>query len=256
MAWNFGKKKKSTSAPTYSTYGSNKKKKTFGQRMTSLKGTAKKAFLLAVAGTALVGGPGYYYYGTTHEQEVKVISVDNNWVRWDSDKQEPVYDYKITTDHGVLENKDTYMHVKFDSKELQDQFKEGKIYRVKTYGERFNLPFGMHDFYPNVLSAHEVTPAEQKARAEAAAKAQQKEAQAQGVQQQGAVVTPQANATAPVVVQQQPVLSGSMITYEVVADGERVQMTVPVEAAGKITINKVSPLVPQVVQQQPKPPGS
>jgi len=256
MAWSFRKKKKEDTGPTYATYRKQKKGPGF---FSSLKGKAKKAFIIAVAGTAVIGGPGYYYYGTTHEEQVKVTSVDSNWVSWDSSKQEPVYDYKITTDHSVLENKNTYMHMKFDSKQLQHQFEEGKIYRVKTYGERFDLPFGIHDFYPNVISAHEVTPAEQKARtaAEQAAQAKQQKAQVAAVAPQQQQVVPQAVQPA----QQQPVLSGSMITYEVVADGERVQMTVPVEAAGKITINKVSPLVPPTVYQQPqvqqpKPPGS
>jgi hypothetical protein len=251
MAWSFGKKKKDE--PTTFTYGSTRKKKgsSFGEKVGKLKGGLKKAFLIAVVGTAAVGAPGYYNYGTVHEQEVTINSVDNNWVRWDSSKQEPVYDYKITTDKGVMENQDAYLHLKFDSKELQQQFKEGKVYRVKTYGVRFNLPFGLHDFYPNVVSAHEVTPAEMAARKKAEVEAQSKEklAQAGAVQQQQQVAPQQQTGIAPV--QQQPVLSGNVITYEVVADGERVQMTVPVEAAGKITINKVSPLVPSA----PRPGG-
>lgn len=241
MAWSFGNKNKSSY--------SSRNKKTFGQRMNSLKGSLKKAFIIAVAGTATIGGPGYYYYGTTKTQEVKVTSVDSNYVGWNDKTQQAIYDYKVTTDHGVYENKNTYMHMKFDSDELQNQIQAGKIYQVKSYGERFNMPFGIHNFFPNIVSAREITPAEIKARDQAKANELRQQQQAQHV----AGTTPPTVPQQPTQQNAQPAgLSGQMITYEVIADGERVQMTVPVEAAGKVVINTVKPLVPPVA---PKPPG-
>jgi len=220
------------------------KKKSFGQKVT---GGLKRAFMIAVLGGAAVGGPAYYNYGTVHEAEFKIKDVRNDYVKWDEKRGEAIYEHKIVTDKGmVLENENSKLHFKFNSSDIQDNMEAGKIYRVKYYGARIDVPF-IHTF-PNILSATEVTPEEIAARNKAAADAkaaQAKAAQAagqpqagqpQGQQQQGQQPKPQVASAAP--------LSGTMITFDTVVGGERVNITAPVEAANQITINKVTPLVP------------
>lgn len=258
------------------------RKKTFKEKTAEFKGKLRRAFMLtALAGTA-IGGPLYYHYGTITEQEVKIKEVKEEWVRYEEGKGS-IYEYKLVTDKGqILNNKNTLLHLKFNSKDLHDQLSDGrgyqyapygetaeekkareaaspvnKVYKIKSYGARIDIPF-IHTF-PNVLSVREVTPEEMKARAEQRAAAEKARLQALGQnpngQQQpangnGTVVQPPQGGGA-----QQAVpgaLSGTMITFETVSGGQKIQMTVPIEAADKITINKVTPLVPPPA---PKGPG-
>ena len=217
------------------------KKETFGQK---LKGGLRRAFTIAAFGGVVIGAPAYYNYGTVHEQEVKIKDVKNDYIRWDDKRNESIYEYKIVTDKGlVLENENTKLHLKFNSADIQDNVEAGKIYRVKYYGARIDVPF-IHTF-PNILSATEVTPEEIAERTKAAAAAKAAAAKAAGQQQQQQAAQPPAQAngtttpTAP-----SGALSGTMITFETVAGGERIEISAPIEAASKITINKVTPLVP------------
>jgi hypothetical protein len=256
------------------------RKKTFKEKMANLRGTLKRAFILTTLAGVTIGGPAYYHYGTVKEVEVKVKDVKSEWQYYDSKKGESVYEYKIVTDRGqVLANKNTKLHFKFNSKDIQEQLNEGrssysyyspwgsddstksekpkgpeakdKIWHIKYYGARIDIPF-IHTA-PNILSVREVTQDELKARAEADAARRQ----ANGQQQPG-----QPNNVQQPNGQQQPVqqvqpsgqLSGTMITFETVVDGQKIQMTVPIEAANKITVNKVTPLVP-VAPVVPKGPG-
>ncbi len=256
-----------------SSYG---RKKTFKEKAGDFGSKLKRAFIMATIGGAAIGGPAYYHYGTIHETEVKIKEVKSEYLRYDEDKG-AIYEYKIITDKGtVLANENTLLHLKFNSKDMQDMLSEGrdtyapydespadkkareaaspanKTYKIRYYGSRIDVPF-IHTF-PNLLSVREVPQEELQARAKAAADArraaQQGQQTAQPVQQ-------------PVAGQQQPVqgggqqaavgaLSGTMITFETVVDGQKISMTVPIEAANKITVNKVQPLVPGVT---PKAPG-
>ena len=148
----------------------------------------------------------------------------------------------------VLRNENSKLHLKFNSADMQDNFEAGKTYRIKYYGARIDIPF-LHTF-PNVLTATEVTPEEiaERAKAAAAAKAAQAKAAGQQQQQNG---QQQATAPQPGVVTPAPqaALSGTMITFETVSGGQKIEITAPIEAASKITINKVTPLVPTA----PKP---
>ncbi|MDE1152480.1 MAG: hypothetical protein PW788_08080 [Micavibrio sp.] len=216
------------------------KKKGFGEK---LKGGLRRVFMIAAIGGAAVGAPAYYNYGTIHEQEVKLKDVKNDYDHWDSGKQEAVYNRKVITDKGlVLENENTKLHLKFNSPDIQDNLEAGKTYKIRYYGGRIDVPF-IHTF-PNLLSAVEVTPEElaERAKAQAAQKAaeqkaagQQQPQQAQQQNQQQGNGQQQASAA----------LSGTMITFETVAGGQKIEITAPIEAASKITINKVTPLVPQ-----------
>jgi hypothetical protein len=258
-----------------SSYG---RKKTFKEKAGDFGSKLKRAFIMATIGGAAIGGPAYYHYGTIHEQEVKIKEVKSEYVRYDEDKG-AIYNYKIITDKGtVLANENTLLHLKFNSKDIQDMLAEGrdtyvpydespadkkareaaspanKTYKIRYYGSRIDVPF-IHTF-PNLLSVREVPREELEARAKAQADARRAQQQAQNGQngQPQAVVQPNG--------QQQPVqgggqqaavgaLSGTMITFETVVDGQKISMTVPIEAANKITVNKVQPLVPGATPRAP-----
>jgi hypothetical protein len=243
-------------------------KKSFGEKA---KGALRRVFLLSAVGGVFVGGPLYYNYGTVHEAEFKVKEVKETYQGYD-DKKGAMYETKIVTDKGlVLKNENSLLHAKFNSSDITGQLKEGreynyygyssndddknnkapkaedKVWRIKYYGARIDIPF-IHTQH-NVLSVQEVTPEEIAARnkaAQEARKAQQQQQQGQQQNQQGTVVQP--GQTAPAA----GALSGTMITFETVVDGQKIQMTVPIEAANKITVNKVTPLVPNAA---PKGPG-
>lgn len=258
-----------------SSYG---RKKTFKEKAGDFGSKLKRAFIMATIGGAAIGGPAYYHYGTIHEQEVKIKEVKQEYVRYDEDKG-AIYDYKIITDKGVvLANENTLLHLKFNSKDMQDMLSEGrdtyvpydespadkkareaaspanKTYKIRYYGSRIDVPF-IHTF-PNLLSVREVPQEELQARAKAAADArraaqqgQQGQQTAQPVQQPVAGQQPAQGGGQQAAV---GALSGTMITFETVVDGQKISMTVPIEAANKITVNKVQPLVPSAT---PKAPG-
>jgi hypothetical protein len=254
-------------------------KQNFGQKV---KGALRRIFMLSVIGGTFVGAPAYYQYGTITTEEVKVKEVKSVWSHYDSKKGESVYNYRITTDKGrVLKNENTTLHFKFNSKDIQEQLNDGrdaynykpyswygddgsapqkeekkdpaldpsnKVWRITYYGARIDIPF-IHT-YPNVLSVEEVSRDELAARAKAQQEARRDQAQ-QIKKDQGAVVPPgQQNGT--VTTPAQPAaLSGTMLTFETVVNGQRIELTVPIEAAGKVTVNKVTPLVPPA----PRGPG-
>jgi hypothetical protein len=258
-----------------SSYG---RKKTFKEKAGDFGSKLKRAFIMATIGGAAIGGPAYYHYGTIHETEVKIKEVKSEYLRYDEDKG-AIYEYKIITDKGtVLANENTLLHLKFNSKDIQDMLSEGrdtyapydespadkkareaaspanKTYAIRYYGSRIDVPF-IHTF-PNLLSVREVPQEELQARAKAAADARR-------AAQQGQTQNGQPQAVAQPNGQAQPVqgggqqaavgaLSGTMITFETVVDGQKISMTVPIEAANKITVNKVQPLVPGAT---PKAPG-
>jgi hypothetical protein len=245
------------------------KKKNFGEKA---KGALRRVFILSTLGGVFVGGPLYYNYGTVHEAEFKVKEVKEEYKGYDSKKGRSIYETRIITDKGlVLQNENTLLHAKFNSSDITEQLKEGretsyygyysnqndddkkdkapkaedKVWRIKYYGARIDIPF-IHT-QQNILSVQEVTGEELAARNKAAQEARkaQQQQQQQAQPQPGTVVQP--NQTAP-----SGALSGTMITFETVVDGQKIQMTVPIEAANKITVNKVTPLVPQAA---PKGPG-
>lgn len=257
-------------------------KQNFGQKV---KGTLRRIFMLTALGGTFIGAPAYYQYGTVTTEEVKVKEVKSVWDHYDSKKHESVYNYQLVTDKGqVIANKNTLAHFKFNSKDIQDQVNDGreaynytpswspwgnsddgsngqppakkdpaadpsnKVWRVEYYGARIDIPF-IHT-YPNVLSVQEVSKDElaERAKAQALANRDQQQQirkdQQQGNGQQGQQKPAQVN-PAP-----GAALSGTTITFDTVVDGERVTITAPIEAAGKVQVNKVAPLVP------PKGPGS
>jgi hypothetical protein len=224
----------------------------------SLKEKANAAFRKLVGITALVGAacvPGWYYYGTVQETEVKIVSV--NLVEIGEEKivkdwgsySRTIYATRFVTDKGVLKNENTYAHLKFDAKDIEGQIADGKTYRITYYGKRFSFPIGSMELYPNIISAKPVSEQELAERA----KMKAKEKQQQQAQQSGPAAQQQSAVTPPAAVVQQGagVLSGEVTTLDLFANGYRVQVTMPVEAAGKIVVNTVKPLTPA-----PKAPGT
>ena len=232
------------------------KKSGFSKAKESVSNAFRKAVMVTLAAGTFIGAPGWYYYGSVEEKEVKVTSVESmNW-RWDDRKNESAYDYRVLTSGGTYQNSDTYTHLKFDSKELQEQLKQGQTYRIKSYGYRFSIPFG-YDLRPNIINATLVTEEEIKERQRAKETALQQDARKAAQAQQSAADPAAGTAGTTAASGAQPqALSGNMVTIEMISDGQRIQMTLPVEVIGKVTVNKVSPLNPPApAPAVPKPPG-
>jgi hypothetical protein len=211
------------------------KKGKFGKAKEAVSSAFRKAAMVTLAAGAFIGAPGWYYYGTVQEQEVKINSITTKYKGWDDKTFQGIYEYRIVTNKGAFKNEDTYTHLKFDSSDLQERLQQGQTYKIKSYGYRFSLPFSF-EMYPNIVNATLVTEDEMKERQKAKDAADKQNTQKNP--QQGAASTPSA-ASSP---QPQAALSGNMTTVEMIADGQRIQMTVPVEVIGKVTVHKVSPL--------------
>lgn len=235
------------------------RKKTFKEKLGDMKGKAMSAFkraaVITVASTTLIGGPAYYNYGTQQESEVKVRQVLRDFKEWDQDKGEAVYENsRVVTDKGTFRNEDALLHLKFNSNQMYQDFEVGKTYRIKTYG---HLPFGLVGS-PNIVSMREVPEEElaerERARQEALKKGQQPQGQQQGQQ------PAQPNGATPA----QPskpgqmagtVLSGATTKVIITAEGYDVEMTVPAEAVAHIRVNKVAETQPVRIVQPPRAPG-
>jgi len=239
-------------------YGSGRKK-TFKEKLADMRGKASRAFkkaaVITVASTALIGGPAYYNYGTTQEAEVKVRQVQRDYKEWDQKEGRPIYEnYRVVTDKGTFRNENATLHLKFNRDQMYQDFEVGKTYKVKSYG---HLPFGLVGS-PNIISMREVSAEEladrERARQEAIKKGQQENQQGQ----------PPQNGAQPGATPQQPakpgvmagtVLSGATTKVIISAEGYDVEMTVPAEAVQHIRVNKVAETQPVRIIQAPRPPG-
>lgn len=229
------------------------RKKTFAEKLKDAKGKAvsafKRAAIVTVAAGAVVGGPGYYNYGTQQETEVQVRQVLRDFKEWDNDKGQAVYENsRVVTDKGTFRNEDALLHLKFNSDALYNQFEVGKTYKIKTYG---NLPLGLVGS-PNIISMREVS-AEELAERERARQIALKKGDVppqQQQQQQGQPQQPAGNAQAG------KAFSGATTKIIITAEGYDVEMTVPAEAVNHIRVEKVSPTQPVRIVQPPRPPAS
>lgn len=238
-------------------FGSPRKKpfkdQTFKEKLGTMKGNAMRAFKKAAAitliGGAVIGGPAYYNYGTIQEQEVTVRNIQKDYVGYDSEKYESIYDnYRIVTDKGTFRNEDAMLHMKFNSEQVQSQATRGKVYRIKSYG---HLPLGLVGS-PNIISMQEVTPeeiAERNREREAMLKQQEEERKAT------TVTTPENATPAATTPGQRPALSGATTKVIITAEGYDVELTVPAEVVNDIRVNKVTETQPVRIIQAPKPPG-
>lgn len=105
----------------------------------------KKAFIGVVAAIALMGCFSVYSaYGTIETSTVTVTGKDRVVGKEDSK-------WIVMTDVVSLENTDSFLHLKFNSTDLQGQLEEGKMYNVTYYGYR--VPF--MSMYPNIINVEE-----------------------------------------------------------------------------------------------------
>lgn len=150
------------------TYG----KKSIGQKAKGL--ALKAAFMAAVVGF------GWQQYGTMDTIEFRVT---------DKPAKEDDGDYRLVTNIGVINNDNSFLHVKTgtDAEDLQGQAEIGHSYLAKVYSP---WPFGLGT--RNLLSLAEAP-------------------------------------------------TGPTTTVTLTANGQVIELTVPAEAAGKITVNKVTP---------------
>lgn len=148
------------------------------------------------------------------------------------------YEYIIHTDRGSFRNADTYSHLKFDSEDLQQRLAVGQTYHIKSYGISFDFWGKALDFSPNILKAYPLTELDIQERDAAMTEKDKKE----DVPGQGTVQPPTV-AAGQGPVQQQQTMSGEMVTYPVVVGGYSVQLTIPAETVGKVTVNSVRPAV-------------
>jgi hypothetical protein len=229
------------------------KEQTFREKLGTMKGNAmrsfKKAAAITLIGGAVIGGPTYYNYGTIQEQEVTVRTTQKDYVSYDSEKYEAIYDnYRIVTDKGTFRNENSMLHAKFNAEQVQSTAERGKIYRIKSYG---HLPFGMVGS-PNIISMQEVTPEE------IAERNREREAQLKQQQEERGTVAPNNNAAPAATTPAQPgskVLSGATAKVIITAEGYDVELTVPAEVVNDIRVNKVTETQPVRIIQAPKPGG-
>lgn len=203
-----------------------------------VNGGLRTAFM-SVAALGAVGGVGYYNYGTVQEQEVKVRSYETN-IEYEEGSRSGYYTFD--TDKGVMIAEKSRLHLQSqdDADKIYQKISADKTYRIKTYGVDI-----AGTWRPNILEAREVTEEELKARA---ADKLKREADAKAKAGQpvapGQVAAPVAQAGQPIAAPVAGVLSGRVTTMDILtADGKNtVQITMPIEAAGKVVVGSVTPL--------------
>jgi hypothetical protein len=207
--------------------------KTYGNKKgKSVKGKLSSAFKKAVLGTIFAvaaASPLAYHWGTVQTAEVKVTDVKSVYLGYDSEKHTSKYDYTVVTDKGTFHNDNaglTVLNLKENSADIQGKLRTGNTYDIQYYG--ISLPFTTM-LAPNLLSARLLTEDELKARHDAAA----------------------ANASPSPAASTQPAagggdtstcLSGEVVTYNVVKNGYTIQITIPTEVVGQVSINTVKPV--------------
>jgi len=197
-------------------------KKSFKEKFNSAANSAGKKFKRLLLWTGLVGAaasPIAYEYGTIKEQTVKVESYTGN----DDDG------YSVKTDKGTFNIEKSRLH--FQSKEVVHSLywpiNGGQTYDIKTYGWHL-----LGNWQPNIIGVHAVTQEDLEKR-----QADLKKQKEDDKKNTNTTTTQTGNTTT------QPALSGQMVTTNVIINGYNVQITIPVEAAGKVTINSVAPVV-------------
>jgi hypothetical protein len=102
--------------------------------------------ILVIAAVAL---PSYVYNST---KATFTDTVTKAWVKSAPGSTDQKYLIE-TTNHGVLEDTDNYLYLKFDSSDIYGQLQPGHTYTFTTVGWRIPLL----SWYPDVLSVQEVS---------------------------------------------------------------------------------------------------
>lgn len=189
-------------------------KKTLKEKFNS----AARKFLLWTGLLAAGSAPFAYEYGTVKEQTVKVTGYKNN-----GDDT-----YTFYTDKGTFNAERSRLHLqsKEDAGHFYSMINTGDTYDIKTYGWHL-----AGSWQPNIFEATPVSAEELQKRQDNLGKKDVKDSKTT------------ANTTQPVANSNAAALSGQMVTTNVIVNGYNVQITIPVEAAGKVTINGVAPVV-------------
>ncbi len=222
----------------------------FNNAKKSVANGLRKLFLATVAAGTL-GGTGYYHIGTQQEIEAKVRN-QTSVGEYGEDGFEG--HFVFNTDKGDLIVEKATLHgvSQEGARQIYNSTYNGSTYVFKTWG---GIPqLGIN---PKVSSARIVTEQElqdreiekkKRADEEKAKKAAAAQQPAQGAATP-APAQPQAGAATTQVFNG---LSGRVQTVDIVHNNNVIQLTVPVEAVGKVTINAVTPMQ---VAPAPKPPG-
>ncbi len=217
------------------------KKKTFGDKV---KGGLRKTFL-GVAAIGAVGGVGYYNYGTVKTERVTITDQQRDYVSGEG------YSHTVQTNAGSFVNESSRLHLK--SKEETDaliwRLDRGKTYEIKSFG----IDFG--PFERNILEAREIPAAQLRAEAEQRAREAAAKGQPAAAQQPGAPAA--AAAAAATALPPSGTLSGQMETVSLLSTDGRgvVEVTMPIEARGKVFVNKVQPTAPAAATAPTPPPS-
>lgn len=222
------------------------KKYTFGKKKTTFGGKVKNGLrktFLAVAAAGTVGGFGYYNYGTVETERVTVTSQQRDYSSGEG------YTHTIRTTRGTFVNEPARMHFKTkeETEALVWRLDSDKTYEIRSFGINFG------PFERNILDAREIPAAQLRAEAEQRAR----EAAAKGQQQAGAPAAAGQPPVAGVVpAQGGAVLSGQMETVSLLSTDGRgvVEVTMPIEARGKVFVNKVQTTAPAATTPPPAGP--
>jgi hypothetical protein len=208
-------------------------------KIQSVKNAFAKAARMAAVGAVVVAGVGaigYDQYGTTKTETCKMhVDVTTDWDKnWNE-----VDTYKVSGCGHDFNDSAAKLHGKFGGHKFDKNMKDGGTYDITYYGGLTRNP--------NLIAAHYVSPAELKARAEkqkkaeAAAKKKQQEGQGKpGGTNGGTKTTPGTGGNTG---NTGGKLSGAKETVWITSNGYNIQITIPVEADGQVTVNTVSPTV-------------
>lgn len=231
---------------------------------TSVKDKVAGGLRTAFMATLVVGGVAAwptYRYTTVETVEAKITSYQNNencnW-NYEKGKQEcSKLSHTFNTNKGTFINEPGLFKSEEETRQIWSNAYINGTYRFETYGVDFG-PLEKKVVSMTRVSEEELRErAQQRAEAEKARKAEEARLKAEAAaaagipqpqQAQGAQGVQPAAGT-PVVVQQG--LSGRVSTIDIVHNNNVIQLTVPVEAVGKVTINNVTPLA---LPAQPQPP--
>lgn len=199
-----------------------------------LKSAFRKAALVtAVAAVPAV--PVAYTYGTMQDNTVTVTDYEMN-------KDGKQGHHVIYTDRGTFNLEPSRLHFQSaeDTERMFRGIYRGDTYDISTYGYHIGL-----GWQPNIHELRRVSAQElERRRADAEKQA--------APQAQGATAAPQQAGATPVAAA--GALSGQTITTTVTVNGYAVEITIPAEAAGKVSIASVKPVVAAPVVAPTAPP--
>lgn len=218
-------------------YNYGKKKSPIARAKAGLTSAFRKvALVTAVAAVPAV--PVAYSWSTVQHDTVTVTDYTYN-----KDGKEGYH--VIYTDHGTFNIEPSRLHLqsKEDTTRMMRDVYRGTTFDVTSYGYHLGLGWQPNIYNMRKVSAQELEQRQRDRQAQSTA--QPAQAQNQNQQQQPRNGAPAAAATG--------ALSGQMVTTTVTVNGYAVDITLPVEAAGKVSIASVKPVVATPAPVAPPP---